>query len=106
MKKLLVCFLTLCMVFTMLTLLGVSASAAAEVAEVTVGEETNTFQTFADAVTKAQQNEGATLKLLCSVNVEEGLEIGGTYTLDTNGYYIYVKAPLTVSTGTLTIRES
>ena len=47
MKKLLVCFLTLCMVLTMLALLGVSASAATAVAEVTVGEEKFQYDTLA-----------------------------------------------------------
>ena len=104
MKKLLVCFLTLCMLLSLFTMLGISASAASIVADVTVGEETFHFSSLKDAVIKAAQNEGSTVKLVSDAEYKlEGFEIGGTYTLDLNGCSIELKSPLTVSTGTVTV---
>ena len=106
MKKLLVCFLTLCMVLTMIATLSVTASAADPLATVTVGTQIFTYDTFEAAVKKAQENEGSTLRLLRYTPDIDGLEIGGTYTLDLGGAYLHVKNPLIISTGTVTITNS
>ena len=81
MKKLLVCFLTLCMVLTMFAMLGVTASAADPLATVTVGSEVFTYDTFEAAVKKAKENEGSTLKLLRYTPAIDGLE---SYLKDNN----------------------
>ena len=102
MKKILICLLTVCMLLTLFT---VAASATTEpAAEVTVGEETFTFDNVLDAFKKAAENKDSTMKMLRSVGIQNDKhEIGGTYTLDLNGYSIYLYAPLKVSTGTVTV---
>ena len=89
MKKILACLLTLCMVLTLVAMLGISASAAEDpAAEVKTADGTVTVcNTFKEAIALASKNVGSTVKLLHHIK-PEGLELGGTYTLDLNGHSI------------------
>ena len=72
--------------------------------KVTVGDAVSVFATLAEAVKFAANSDKATiLQPMRDFTVNESVEIGGNYTFDLRKFTITVKAPLTVSKGTLTI---
>ncbi len=104
-KRLLACILTLCLIIGMVTVLGLGASAADVVAEVTVGETAEPMLSLKDAINAAVVTKGGTVKLLTDMELG-AMALDGDYTLDLNGKKITVTEPLTVSVGLVTITDS
>ena len=104
-KRLLACILTLCLIIGMVTVLGLGASAADVVAEVTVGQTAEPMLSLKDAINAAVVTKGGTVKLLTDMELG-AMALDGDYTLDLNGKKITVTEPLTVSVGLVTITDS
>ncbi len=107
-RKLLLCLVTICALMLTLPLFSICASAAdatsAAVVTTAQGDEL-ACSTLADALQLACQNTGSTVKILADQAAPE-LTSNGTYTLDLNGCTLTLSAPLSLSGGTLTVKDS